>query len=74
MRGMPNPLDVPAETHLQQITFHENHIAELRFADGREVVWSGRLCMELRAAVEVAIKHGFRRAQRGSSGINTVGN
>jgi len=64
----------PNETRLQQITFHESNIAELRFADGREVVWSGRLCAELRAAVEIAIKHGFRRAQRGSSGINTVGN
>jgi hypothetical protein len=74
MRRMPKPLDEPAETRLQAITFHENLIAELRFADGREVVWSGRLCADLRAAVEIAIKSGFRRAQRGSSGINTVGN
>jgi len=71
---MDKVIDEPAETHLQQLTFHENHIAELRFADGREVVWSGKLCAELRAAVEIAVKHGFRRAQRGSSGINTVGN
>jgi hypothetical protein len=71
---MLKPPEDATETHLQQITFHENHIAELRFADGREVVWSGKLCVELRAAVEIAIKHGFRRAQRGSSGINTVGN
>lgn len=74
MPAMPKVGEEPQETHLQQITFHENHIAELRFADGREVVWSGRLCADLRAAVEIAVKHGFRRAQRGSSGINTVGN
>ena len=71
---MIRPAEETTETHVQQITFHENHIAELRFADGREVVWSGKLCAELRAAVEIAVKHGFRRAQRGSSGINTVGN
>jgi hypothetical protein len=74
MRRMPKPLEEPQETHVQMITFHENHIAELRFADGREVVWSGRLCADLRSAIEIAVKHGFRRAQRGSSGINTVGN
>ena len=71
---MLKPTEETAEIHLQSITFHENHIAELRFADGREVVWSGKLCLELRAAIEIAVKHGFRRAQRGSSGINTVGN
>lgn len=71
---MPNATEEQTETHLQQITFHENHIAELRFADGREVVWSGKLCLELRSAIEIAVKHGFRRAQRGSSGINTKGN
>ena len=74
MPAMPKAVEEAQETHVQQITFHENHIAELRFADGREVVWSGRLCADLRTAVEIAVKHGFRRAQRGSSGINTVGN
>lgn len=74
MPAMPKAVEETQETHVQQITFHENHIAELRFADGREVVWSGRLCVDLRTAVEIAVKHGFRRAQRGSSGINTVGN
>ena len=71
---MPKLPDDSTEVHLQQITFHESHIAELRFADGREVVWSGRLAADLRAAIEVAVKQGFRRGQRGSSGINTVGN
>lgn len=74
MPSMPKALEEPHEAHVQKITFHENHIAELRFADGREVVWSGRLCADLRSVIENAVKQGFRRAQRGSSGINTVGN
>jgi hypothetical protein len=66
--------DPAADVRVAQLTFHESNIVELRFADGREVVWSGRLAADLRAAIEVAVRHGFTRAQRGSSGINSIGN
>lgn len=67
------PEDEP-ELRLKQITFHENLIAEIHFADGREVVWNGSLAADLRAAVQVAVKRGFLRAQRGSSGPNSIAN
>ena len=62
------------EARVAQITFHETLQAEIRFADGREVVWSGALAAELRAAVDMAVRHGFARKRRGSSGPNTVAN
>ncbi|HVR38452.1 MAG TPA: hypothetical protein VMU84_05100 [Thermoanaerobaculia bacterium] len=54
--------------------FHESLMAEIRFADGREVVWSGELAADLRAMVQTAIRRGFARAKRGSSGPNTIAN
>jgi len=69
---MPIPDD--PEARVAQITFHETLQAEIRFADGREVVWSGALAAELRAAVDMAVRHGFARKRRGSSGPNTVAN
>ena len=62
------------EPRVSRITFHETLQAEIRFADGREVVWTGALAAELRAAVQMAIRRGFERRKRGSSGPNTVAN
>jgi hypothetical protein len=57
-----------------QITFHETQHAEIQFADGREVVWSGSLATELREAVQSAVMRGFARKRRGSSGPNSIAN
>jgi hypothetical protein len=62
------------EARVAQITFHETLQAEIRFTDGREVVWSGALAAELRAAVQAAVRSGFARKRRGSSGPNSVAN
>ena len=62
------------EARVTQITFHETLQVEIRFADGREVVWNGALAAELRAAVDLAVRNGFARKRRGSSGPNTVAN
>jgi hypothetical protein len=56
------------------ITFHETMQAEIRFTDGREVVWSGPLATELREAVQTAVMRGFARKRRGSSGPNSIAN
>jgi hypothetical protein len=72
--NMPKAPEPEPELHLKQIIFHENVIAEIHFADGREVVWSGGLAADLRSAVQVAVKRGFLRAQRGSSGPNSIAN
>jgi hypothetical protein len=59
---------------IAQITFHETLQAEIRFVDGREVVWSGSLAAELRDAVQTAVMRGFARKRRGSSGPNSIAN
>ena len=59
---------------IAQVTFHETLQAEIRFADGREVVWSGALATELREAVQAAVVRGFARNRRGSSGPNSAAN
>jgi len=63
-----------AVPRVNRIVFHESLMAEIRFADGREVVWSGELAADLRAMVQTAIRRGFARAKRGSSGPNTIAN
>jgi len=57
-----------------QITFYDTQQAEIRFADGREVVWSGALATELREAMQSAVMRGFARKRRGSSGPNSIAN
>jgi hypothetical protein len=70
---MPERRDVN-EPHVSRVTFHETLQAEIRFSDGREVVWTGALAAELRAAVQMAVRRGFERKKRGSSGPNTAAN
>jgi hypothetical protein len=66
---------VPDPTaRVAQITFHETMQAEIRFTDGREVVWAGSLAAELREAVQTAVARGFARKHRGSSGPNSIAN
>ena len=60
------------EPAVSQITFHESRAVEIRFADGREVVFSGRLAAELRETVQAAVRRGFARKMRGSSGPNSA--
>ena len=62
------------EARVSQVKFHETLQVEIRFTDGREVVFSGSLAAELREAVEAAVRRGFARKRRGSSGPNTVAN
>jgi len=57
---------------IAQLIFHETAAVEIRFTDGREVVWTGRLAAELRQAVQIAVEHGFARKQRGMSGPNST--
>lgn len=73
MAGMPE-LPETSVPRVTRILFHENVMAEIRFADGREVVWSGELAADLRAMVQSAIRRGFARAKRGSSSPNTNAN
>lgn len=68
------PLFEDPNARVAQITFHETQHAEIQFADGREVVWSGALAAELREAVQSAVMRGFARKRRGSSGPNSIAN
>jgi hypothetical protein len=62
------------EARVAQVKFHETLQVEIRFTDGREVVFTGTLAAELREAVEAAVRRGFARKRRGSSGPNSVAN
>jgi hypothetical protein len=68
------PIVDEVNARVAQITFHETQQAEIRFADGREVVWSGALAMELLEAAQSAVMRGFARKRRGSSGPNSIAN
>jgi hypothetical protein len=67
-------LNDPAEPRVAQVTFNETLQAEIHFADGQEVVWTGQLAAELRQAVQLAVRRGFERRARGMSGPNTIAN
>lgn len=64
----------PNEPRVTRVTFNETLQAEIRFSDGREVVWTGQLAVDLRNAVQMAVRRGFERRKRGSSGPNTAAN
>lgn len=68
------PLFEDLNARIAQITFYETQQAEIRFVDGREVVWSGALAIELRDTVHAAVMRGFARKRRGSSGPNSIAN
>lgn len=63
-----------SNARVAQIRFNETLQVEIRFTDGREVVWSGALAAELREAVQTAVLRGFARNARGSSGPNSIAN
>jgi hypothetical protein len=56
------------------VQFNETLQAEIRFADGTEVVWTGALAAELRESVQACVLRGFARKRRGSSGPNSIAN
>jgi hypothetical protein len=62
------------EPRVTRIVFHETNQAEIQFASGAEVVWTGQLSAELREAVQAAVQRGFARKRRGSSGPNSIAN
>jgi hypothetical protein len=62
------------DARVAQITFNETLQVEIRFTDGREVVWSGPLAAELRESVQAAVRRGFARRRPGSSGPNSIAN
>ena len=62
------------EPHITRVTFNETMQAEILFSDGREVVWTGALAVDLRNAVQLAVRRGFEFKKRGSSGPNTAAN
>ena len=62
----------PESAAVAQLIFHETASVEIRFTDGREVVWTGKLAAELRQAVQIAVEHGFARKMRGMSGPNST--
>ena len=62
------------ELSVSMITFHETLTVEIRFTDGREVVFTGRLAAELRETVTAAVRRGFARKMRGTSGPNSIAN
>ena len=64
----------PSEVRVARVTFNETLQAEIEFSDGREVVWTGQLAAELRAAVQLAVRRGFEHRKRGMSGPNTIAN
>lgn len=59
---------------VSKMTFHETLAVEIRFTDGREVVFTGKLAAELRETVNAAVRRGFSRKMRGSSGPNSIAN
>jgi hypothetical protein len=63
-----------AEARVARVVFHETGQAEIEFADGRAVVWTGMLAAELREGVQLAIRRGFARRRRGMSGPNSAAN
>lgn len=69
-------LKLPDETEprVTRVTFNETMQAEILFSDGREVVWTGQLAVDLRAAVQLAVRRGFEHRKRGMSGPNTAAN
>lgn len=67
-------LNDASDPRVTRVTFNETLQAEIHFSDGREVVWTGQLAADLRAAVQLAVRRGFERRARGSSGPNTVAN
>jgi hypothetical protein len=67
------PISDPT-AHVVSLHFNETLQAEIRFADGTEVVWTGSLAAELREAVQVCVLRGFARKRRGSSGPNSIAN
>ena len=62
----------PSEPTVAQMTFHEPLAVEIRFTDGREIVFSGKMAAELRETVQAAVRRGFARKMRGSSGPNSA--
>lgn len=64
----------PPDPTVSEITFHETLTVEIRFTDGREVVFTGKLAAELRETVNAAVRRGFARKMRGSSGPNSIAN
>lgn len=64
----------PPEPTVSQMTFHETLVVEIRFTDGREVVFTGRMAAELRETVQAAVRRGFSRKMRGTSGPNSIAN
>jgi len=68
------PIAPDPNARVMQILFHENAVAEIRFADGREVVFNGTMAVELREAMQVAVMHCFSKKRRGSSGPNSSAN
>ena len=68
---MPNPADEP---RVSRITFNETLQVEIRFVDGREVVWTGQPAADLRAVVQSFVRRGFDQRKRGMSGPNSVSN
>ena len=67
-------LPEPADLSVSQITCHETNAVEIRFTDGREVVFSGKLAADLRETVQAAVRKGFARKMRGMSGPNSIAN
>jgi len=64
----------PPDPAVSQITFHETNAVEIRFSDGREVVFSGKLAADLRETVQAAVRKGFARRMRGVSGPSAIAN
>jgi hypothetical protein len=67
-------LEDSTEARVARVTFNETLQAEILFSDGREVVWTGQLAVDLRNAVQMAVRRGFEHKKRGSSGPNTSAN
>lgn len=67
-------LEDSTEARVARVTFNETMQAEILFSDGREVVWTGQLAVDLRTAVQMAVRRGFEHRKRGSSGPNTSAN
>jgi hypothetical protein len=70
---MPDDQEI-LDARVSHVIFNETHQVEIRFSDGREVIWTGAMAAELRATVQAAVKRGFDRRRRGMSGPNTAAN
>ena len=58
------PFGFDFEPRVNGVTFTETLQAVIQFEDGRQIVWTGELAVQLRDAVQGAVREGIANAKR----------